>query len=66
MTVFKLYINKKSVFEIGSLGSVELDNQIARDLINTNTEWGVTFGNFDRIETAIEVCVWINCGRNIF
>lgn len=66
MTVFKLYPNRKSVLEVGSLGSVELDNQLARDLINTNTEEGVTFGNADRVETAIEVCVWINCGKWIF
>lgn len=66
MTVFALYPNRKSVLEVGSFGDVELDNQLARDLINTNTEEGVTFGNFDSIKTAIECCVWINCGKWIF
>ena len=66
MTVFALYPDRKSVLEFGSFGDVELDNQLARDLINVNTEEGVTFGNFDKIEAALEVCVWINCGRWIF
>ena len=66
MTVFALYPNRKSVLEVGSFGDVELDDQLARDLINSNTDEDVTFGNFDKIETAIAVCVWINCGRRIF
>jgi len=66
MTVFALYPYKKSVLPLGSFGDVELDSQWARDLINANTEEGVTFGNFDTIESAINVCVWINCGKWVF
>jgi hypothetical protein len=66
MPVFALYPNRKSVLEIGSFGDVELDDQLARDLINNNTDEDVTFVNFDKIETAIAVCVWINCRKWIF
>lgn len=62
MPVFALFPERKSVFYLGSLGSIEDDNELVRRLRNIPTEKNVVFGNFTNIELALSVSVWINNG----